>query len=168
MGQAQAPTGGVRVLHREWYDAPVDPDEVRRLGRGGLGGDRRADRRVRQRVLGARDVDDIMVRFRKAPELTPSDGTAAIARVEARLADEFGPYALAPDGHAGQPRRLPRSTAVSRPPGHAPWYLTGQRETLRVCEDARSRLATAPRYPRFLLGHPSIVGSCRLRYWVRL
>ena len=75
---------------------PFDPDELHRLGLSALAEFEEQIGELGRRALGAGDVDDIMVRFRKDPALAAADGTdamaraaAAIARAEERLPEMF-------------------------------------------------------------------------------
>ena len=69
---------------------PFDPDELHRLGLAALAEIEEQIGELGRRTLGASDVDDIMVRFRKDPALTAPDGAAAMARAAEAIARAAG------------------------------------------------------------------------------
>jgi uncharacterized protein (DUF885 family) len=65
---------------------PFDPDELHRLGLAALAEIEEQIGELGRRALGAADAGEIMIRFRKDPELAAPDGQAAMARAAAAIA----------------------------------------------------------------------------------
>jgi uncharacterized protein (DUF885 family) len=65
---------------------PFDPDELHRLGLAALAEIEEQIGELGRRALGAADAGEIMIRFRKDPELAAPDGPAAMARAATAIA----------------------------------------------------------------------------------
>ncbi|HET9974686.1 MAG TPA: DUF885 domain-containing protein [Streptosporangiaceae bacterium] len=120
---------------------PFDPDELHRLGLGVLAEIEEQIAELGRRALGAADAAEIMVRFRKDPEMTAPDGTAAmtraaaaIARAEDRLPDMFrAPF---PPPCAVDPMP-PHMAEFGAPPYYSPPARDGSRPGAYLFNDVR-------------------------------
>jgi uncharacterized protein (DUF885 family) len=110
---------------------PFDPDELHRLGLAALADIEEQIGELGRRTLGASDVDDIMLHFRKDPALTAPDGAAAmtraaeaIARAQERLPDMFRSPLPPPCAVEPMP---PHMAGFGAPPYYSPPARDGSR-----------------------------------------
>jgi uncharacterized protein (DUF885 family) len=120
---------------------PFDPDELHRLGLAALAEIEEQLGELGRRALGTRDVDDVMVRFRKDPALAAQDGpdamtraAAAIARAEERLPDMF--RAPLPPPCAVEPMP-PHMARFGAPPYYSPPARDGSRPGAYLFNDVQ-------------------------------
>jgi len=120
---------------------PFDPDELHRLGLAALAEIEEQIGELGRRALGTRDVDDVMVRFRKDPALAAQDGAdamtraaAAIARAEERLPDMF--RAPLPPPCAVEPMP-PHMARFGAPPYYSPPARDGSRPGAYLFNDVQ-------------------------------
>lgn len=120
---------------------PFDPDELHRLGLTALAEIEEQIAELGRRALGAADAAEIMVRFRKDPEMTAPDGAtamtraaAAIARAGERLPDLF--RAPLPPSCAVDPMP-PHMAEFGAPPYYSPPARDGSRPGAYLFNDVR-------------------------------
>jgi len=120
---------------------PFDPDELHRIGLEALTEIEEQIGELGRRSLGAADVTEIMVRFRKDPEMTAPDGAAAmaraaaaIARAEERLPDMFRSPLPPPCAVDPMP---PHMAEFGAPPYYSPGARDGSRPGAYLFNDVR-------------------------------
>jgi len=120
---------------------PFDPDELHRIGLDALAEIEEQIGELGRRALGAADAAEVMVRFRKDPEMTAPDGAAAmaraaaaIARAEERLPDMFRPPLPPPCAVDPMP---PHMAEFGAPPYYSPGARDGSRPGAYLFNDVR-------------------------------
>jgi uncharacterized protein (DUF885 family) len=120
---------------------PFDPDELHRIGLEALAEIEEQIGELGRRALGAADAGEIMIRFRKDPELAAPDGTvamkravAAIARAGERMADIFRPPLPPPCAVDPMP---PHMAEFGAPPYYSPPARDGSRPGAYLFNDVR-------------------------------
>ena len=110
---------------------PFDPDELHRVGLAALAEIEEQIGELGRRALGAADAGEIMIRFRKDPELAAPDGpaamaraAAAIARAQERLPELFRPPLPPPCAVDPMP---PHMAEFGAPPYYSPPARDGSR-----------------------------------------
>jgi uncharacterized protein (DUF885 family) len=120
---------------------PFDPDELHRIGLEALAEIEEQIGELGRRALGAADAGEIMIRFRKDPELAAPDGTvamkraaAAIARAGERMAEMFRPPLPPPCAVDPMP---PHMAEFGAPPYYSPPARDGSRPGAYLFNDVR-------------------------------